>query len=303
MRKLLSLMGTIGLVVTPMASMATSCSKIEVPVFDPNGDVNQFSDNWNFTYMKTVSLFSKIETPDSGPDETIVKDGESTNYLPKINKQVVRLLAGRFANGADFKTYFGDSQGSKITITYYESNNSNESEIEKPEEFFGRMYKELSSDFFKEKIIYFKVKNKSNDKPESDFMDLKLSMKPTVNDFADFISSYHDNKDSSIGINLDNTYFAWRKNYYKFDSENKDEKNKIQYVAQDFTAYSKIEINYKSYWMRDVFLEQYADIGSSYIFEVTTFEKVIQSNISIDDSANVSVNFGKDTTIQIHNYI
>jgi Mn2+/Fe2+ NRAMP family transporter len=59
MKKLLSIFGAIGLVVTPMSSFSISCSSPKsLPHYNSDGDFNeQVSDAWDTSILKTVSTW------------------------------------------------------------------------------------------------------------------------------------------------------------------------------------------------------------------------------------------------------
>jgi hypothetical protein len=91
MKKLLSIFGAIGLVVTPMSSFSISCSSPKsLPHYNSDGDFNeQVSDAWNTSILKTVSTWTTPQTEEDDTNPIIEKI---------ITPQIVDLIQYRFEN-------------------------------------------------------------------------------------------------------------------------------------------------------------------------------------------------------------
>jgi hypothetical protein len=102
MKKLLSIFGAIGLVVTPMSSFSISCSSPKsLPHYNSDGDFNeQVSDAWDTSILKTVSTWIKPQ-PDPGPDSSQLSDEPATINMTLIKNQLQDLIVYRFENHAD----------------------------------------------------------------------------------------------------------------------------------------------------------------------------------------------------------
>jgi hypothetical protein len=291
MRKLLTFLGSIGLTVTPMASVVTSCTKeLTVPVYDKDGSFSQFSDNWNFTSLKTVSLFNPVS------DNNDTKDGEDTetSITDLVKDQIRVLLAGRFENGINWNNIINNDQ-----INFYQSTaESSKIDSEKTDAFFENFIKTFSNDIFKTQKIYFTVGKETN---LSDKMDLEISNRPLTTQIESF---YSDNSSTNGGsVSPYYTVFMWNKESHKFDKSDVNWKSQAQNIlVNEFNSYSKITYQGKTYLMKDFFLETYnAEKTLSGTFTTATFENVLNlviTNTGSDKIVDGSVSDLFGITIQ-----
>jgi hypothetical protein len=157
MKKLLSIFGAIGLVVTPMSSFSISCSSPKsLPHYNSDGDFNeQVNDAWDTSILKTVSTWTKPQ-----PDSSQLSDEPATINMTLIKNQLQDLIVYRFENWAEIKS------GVTATIEkigFFENEYANSNSINNDEELAARL--KVSDK------IYFSLDGKT-------FLDLVVTDKP-----------------------------------------------------------------------------------------------------------------------------
>jgi hypothetical protein len=159
MKKLLSIFGAIGLVVTPMSSFSISCSSPKsLPHYNSDGDFNeQVSDAWDTSILKTVSTWA----PQSDPDSSQLSDEPATINMTLIKNQLRDLIMYRFENHADITSDVISAAIEKIG--FFENEYANSNSINNDEELAARL--KVSDK------IYFSLDGKT-------FLDLVVTDKP-----------------------------------------------------------------------------------------------------------------------------
>jgi hypothetical protein len=159
MKKLLSIFGAIGLVVTPMSSFSISCSSPKsLPHYNSDGDFNeQVSDAWDTSILKTVSTWIKPQDPDSSQ----LSDEPATINMTLIKNQLQDLIVYRFENHADITSDVISAAIEKIG--FFENEYANSNSINNDEELAARL--KVSDK------IYFSLDGKT-------FLDLVVTDKP-----------------------------------------------------------------------------------------------------------------------------
>jgi hypothetical protein len=159
MKKLLSIFGAIGLVVTPMSSFSISCSSPKsLPHYNSDGDFNeQVSDAWDTSILKTVSTWA----PQSDPGSSQLSDEPATINMTWIRNQLRDLIMYRFENHADITSDVISAAIEKIG--FFENEYANSNSINNDEELAARL--KVSDK------IYFSLDGKT-------FLDLVVTDKP-----------------------------------------------------------------------------------------------------------------------------
>jgi hypothetical protein len=159
MKKLLSIFGAIGLVVTPMSSFSISCSSPKsLPHYNSDGDFNeQVSDAWDTSILKTVSTWA----PQSDPGSSQLSDEPATINMTWIRNQLRDLIMYRFENHADITSDVISAAIEKIS--FFENEYANSNSINNDEELAARL--KVSDK------IYFSLDGKT-------FLDLVVTDKP-----------------------------------------------------------------------------------------------------------------------------
>jgi hypothetical protein len=159
MKKLLSIFGAIGLVVTPMSSFSISCSSPKsLPHYNSDGDFNeQVSDAWDTSILKTVSTWA----PQSDLDSSQLSDEPATINMTWIRNQLRDLIMYRFENHADITSDVISAAIEKIG--FFENEYANSNSINNDEELAARL--KVSDK------IYFSLDGKT-------FLDLVVTDKP-----------------------------------------------------------------------------------------------------------------------------
>jgi hypothetical protein len=159
MKKLLSIFGAIGLVVTPMSSFSISCSSPKsLPHYNSDGDFNeQVNDAWDTSILKTVSTWA----PQSDPGSSQLSDEPATINMTWIRNQLRDLIMYRFENHADITSDVISAAIEKIG--FFENEYANSNSINNDEELAARL--KVSDK------IYFSLDGKT-------FLDLVVTDKP-----------------------------------------------------------------------------------------------------------------------------
>jgi hypothetical protein len=191
MKKLLSIFGAIGLVVTPMSSFSISCSSPKsLPHYNSDGDFNeQVNDAWDTSILKTVSTWTKPQPdPDPDPDSSQLSDEPATINMTLIRNQLRDLIMYRFENWAEIKS------GVTATIEkigFFENEYANSNSINNDEELAARL--KVSDK------IYFSLDGKT-------FLDLVVTDKPLAK-FAYNVYSTKSEKNYEAILRFDGNKF------------------------------------------------------------------------------------------------
>jgi hypothetical protein len=179
MKKLLSIFGAIGLVVTPMSSFSISCSSPKsLPHYNSDGDFNeQVSDAWDTSILKTVSTWA----PQSDPDSSQLSDEPATINMTLIKNQLQDLIVYRFENHADITSDVISAAIEKIS--FFENKYANSNSINNDEELAARL--KVSDK------IYFSLDGKT-------FLDLVVTDKPLAKCAYKVYSTKSDNYEAIL---------------------------------------------------------------------------------------------------------
>jgi hypothetical protein len=179
MKKLLSIFGAIGLVVTPMSSFSISCSSPKsLPHYNSDGDFNeQVSDAWDTSILKTVSTWA----PQSDPDSSQLSDEPATINMTLIKNQLQDLIVYRFENHADITSDVISAAIEKIG--FFENKYANSNSINNDEELAARL--KVSDK------IYFSLDGKT-------FLDLVVTDKPLAKCAYKVYSTKSDNYEAIL---------------------------------------------------------------------------------------------------------
>jgi hypothetical protein len=182
MKKLLSIFGAIGLVVTPMSSFSISCSSPKsLPHYNSDGDFNeQVNDAWDTSILKTVSTWTKPQ-PDSDPDSSQLSDEPATINMTLIKNQLQDLIVYRFENHADITSDVISAAIEKIG--FFENKYANSNSINNDEELAARL--KVSDK------IYFSLDGKT-------FLDLVVTDKPLAKCAYKVYSTKSDNYEAIL---------------------------------------------------------------------------------------------------------
>jgi hypothetical protein len=180
MKKLLSIFGAIGLVVTPMSSFSISCSSPKsLPHYNSDGDFNeQVSDAWDTSILKTVSTWIK---PQPDPDSSQLSDEPATINMTLIKNQLQDLIVYRFENHADITSDVISAAIEKIG--FFENKYANSNSINNDEELAARL--KVSDK------IYFSLDGKT-------FLDLVVTDKPLAKCAYKVYSTKSDNYEAIL---------------------------------------------------------------------------------------------------------
>jgi hypothetical protein len=180
MKKLLSIFGAIGLVVTPMSSFSISCSSPKsLPHYNSDGDFNeQVSDAWDTSILKTVSTWIK---PQPDPDSSQLSDESATINMTLIKNQLQDLIVYRFENHADITSDVISAAIEKIG--FFENKYANSNSINNDEELAARL--KVSDK------IYFSLDGKT-------FLDLVVTDKPLAKCAYKVYSTKSDNYEAIL---------------------------------------------------------------------------------------------------------
>jgi hypothetical protein len=187
MKKLLSIFGAIGLVVTPMSSFSISCSSPKsLPHYNSDGDFNeQVSDAWDTSILKTVSTWA----PQSDPGSSQLSDEPATINMTWIRNQLRDLIIYRFENHADITSDVISAAIEKIG--FFENEYANSNSINNDEELAARL--KVSDK------IYFSLDGKT-------FLDLVVTDKPLAK-FAYNVYSTKSEKNYEAILRFDGNKF------------------------------------------------------------------------------------------------
>jgi hypothetical protein len=179
MKKLLSIFGAIGLVVTPMSSFSISCSSPKsLPHYNSDGDFNeQVSDAWDTSILKTVSTWA----PQSDPGSSQLSDEPATINMTLIKNQLQDLIVYRFENHADITSDVISAAIEKIG--FFENKYANSNSINNDEELAARL--KVSDK------IYFSLDGKT-------FLDLVVTDKPLAKCAYKVYSTKSDNYEAIL---------------------------------------------------------------------------------------------------------
>jgi hypothetical protein len=179
MKKLLSIFGAIGLVVTPMSSFSISCSSPKsLPHYNSDGDFNeQVNDAWDTSILKTVSTWA----PQSDPDSSQLSDEPATINMTLIKNQLQDLIVYRFENHADITSDVISAAIEKIG--FFENKYANSNSINNDEELAARL--KVSDK------IYFSLDGKT-------FLDLVVTDKPLAKCAYKVYSTKSDNYEAIL---------------------------------------------------------------------------------------------------------
>jgi hypothetical protein len=179
MKKLLSIFGAIGLVVTPMSSFSISCSSPKsLPHYNSDGDFNeQVSDAWDTSILKTVSTWA----PQSDPGSSQLSDEPATINMTLIKNQLQDLIVYRFENHADITSDVISAAIEKIG--FFENEYANSNSINNDEELAARL--KVSDK------IYFSLDGKT-------FLDLVVTDKPLAKCAYKVYSTKSDNYEAIL---------------------------------------------------------------------------------------------------------
>jgi hypothetical protein len=179
MKKLLSIFGAIGLVVTPMSSFSISCSSPKsLPHYNSDGDFNeQVSDAWDTSILKTVSTWA----PQSDPGSSQLSDEPATINMTWIRNQLRDLIMYRFENHADITSDVISAAIEKIG--FFENEYANSNSINNDEELAARL--KVSDK------IYFSLDGKT-------FLDLVVTDKPLAKCAYKVYSTKSDNYEAIL---------------------------------------------------------------------------------------------------------
>jgi hypothetical protein len=179
MKKLLSIFGAIGLVVTPMSSFSISCSSPKsLPHYNSDGDFNeQVSDAWDTSILKTVSTWA----PQSDPGSSQLSDEPATINMTWIRNQLRDLIMYRFENHADITSDVISAAIEKIG--FFENEYANSNSINNDEELAARL--KVSDK------IYFSLDGKT-------FLDLVVTDKPLAKCAYNVYSTKNNNYEAIL---------------------------------------------------------------------------------------------------------
>jgi hypothetical protein len=179
MKKLLSIFGAIGLVVTPMSSFSISCSSPKsLPHYNSDGDFNeQVNDAWDTSILKTVSTWA----PQSDPGSSQLSDEPATINMTLIKNQLQDLIVYRFENHADITSDVISAAIEKIG--FFENKYANSNSINNDEELAARL--KVSDK------IYFSLDGKT-------FLDLVVTDKPLAKCAYKVYSTKSDNYEAIL---------------------------------------------------------------------------------------------------------
>jgi hypothetical protein len=182
MKKLLSIFGAIGLVVTPMSSFSISCSSPKsLPHYNSDGDFNeQVNDAWDTSILKTVSTWTK---PQSDPGSSQLSDEPATINMTWIRNQLRDLIMYRFENRC--WNYVWCHIAAIEKIGFFENEYANSNSINNDEELAARL--KVSDK------IYFSLDGKT-------FLDLVVTDKPLAKSAYNVYSTKSEKLRSNIEI-------------------------------------------------------------------------------------------------------
>jgi hypothetical protein len=220
MKKLLSIFGAIGLVVTPMSSFSISCSSPKsLPHYNSDGDFNeQVNDAWDTSILKTVSTWTK---PQDTPNELQAEENDTNPIMEKITTQIVDLIQYRFENWREITS---DITNKISTIQFYK---------DATKSFPIKDDATLTEYNKNNEWIYFSLDDGKT------FLDLSVTSAPLARDAFNFLAIKDDNDGFMNGeLRFNGAKFksqseTWNKSVSGDDTRNSITKDFIKSIADN----------------------------------------------------------------------
>jgi hypothetical protein len=265
MKKLLSIFGAIGLVVTPMSSFSISCSSPKsLPHYNSDGDFNeQVSDAWDTSILKTVSTWI---IPQDTPNELQAEENDTNPIMEKITLQIVDLIQYRFENWREITS---DITNKISTIQFYK---------DATKSFPIKDDATLTEYNKNNEWIYFSLDDGKT------FLDLSVTSAPLARDAFNFLA-IKDNNDRFIngelrfnGAKFKSQSETWNKSVSGDDTRNSITKDFIKSIADN----SIVTLTDSTILAKDYFAHSF-NSGSPGSPAISSFENELLNQMGISE--------------------